>query len=134
MPRLIHEITIDWDFNKHNPCLLAIRIQKLIHFLKLYNIPHIITLTGQGIHVKIYVNNTSKTTHLIVRSCFNDDYTRLNLDYHRVLSNAKIWNILFTWRHKKYSQIKKSREKIIHEKEIEQIIDTLINKCHESCL
>ena len=132
MPRLTSEVTVDWDFDKHNPCWLAIRLLKAIHFLNTYNIPHLIFLTGQGIHIKIYTDpDMDPWAHIKLRTYLNDDFNRLALDIARISGRAKIWNILFTWRFKRYAKVKKSRETLLNTKDIEQVLNYLIEKCEE---
>ena len=127
--RLFTEIKIDIDLEFHNPCLLAIRILRILSFCKLLNYyVEFCSSPTKGIHIRIYVPEKIPLHKLfIARALLGDDWMRLQYDYAR-FSKGLVHTMLFNLkiRRENGKVLTKGSEKRL---DIEKFLDDLIKIC-----
>ena len=101
----IYEVKIDIDLNKQDPCWVGVRLQKIYTFLS--NICWYVGIykTANGFHIRGYLREPiNRDTDLVLRAVLNDDRERWRLDLWRTTSGQRQFDILFTYRVKKYDR------------------------------
>ncbi len=98
------ELKIDYDLDKEDPCITLINLLKTVTFFTfLYPAIMYIYATAHGIHIRILLGRPlDRETHLMLRTTFGDDRWRVARDIVRMKRNYPSWNVLFTWRRKKW--------------------------------
>ncbi len=101
----VYEVKLDIDFDKQDPCAVAVRLQKINSVLSRLAYYVGIYRTANGLHIRAELAEPiSKEVDLALRGLLNDDWERLGLDYWRVGSGLRQFDILFTWRRKEYDR------------------------------
>jgi len=126
---ICREIKIDIDPEFHNPCMLAIRLLRVLALCKLMNylVDAHVSAT-KGIHIRVYIPDKIPLSKLFaIRAILGDDWMRLQYDYARFAKGLD-HTILFNFKTivKNFKIIRKGVEKRV---ELEKLIDDIIRLC-----